>query len=264
MNQHEVRMVNILKELKTNYGALNVRAEFEAEGTRLDELLRLKEISMAAGLGLTLKIGGCESLRDMLEARTVGVNCIAAPMVESAYALKKYLMAIGKVFPPEERANMEVLCDIETISACQNFNQMMSIPEINCLNGIVMERIDLCFSQGMEDWEMDDPRINEQVEDVLKKAKVNNLTTTIGGGVSAGSLAFFRKVADGLDRFETRKVTFDASRALAHHPDQGILKALAFEVLWLENKTAFHQGIREKDNQRMELLKQMYGRAINF
>ncbi|MFH1428285.1 MAG: aldolase, partial [Candidatus Margulisiibacteriota bacterium] len=81
MNDLELKMVDILKELKDKYGAVGVRAEFEAEGTKLEELLRLKEISMKAGVSLVLKIGGCESVRDMLEARVVGVDSLVAPMV---------------------------------------------------------------------------------------------------------------------------------------------------------------------------------------
>ena len=51
-------MLDVLKELKEKHGALSVRAEFEQEGTSFEELLRLKEICMAAELGLTLKDRG--------------------------------------------------------------------------------------------------------------------------------------------------------------------------------------------------------------
>ena len=125
MNSVEQRMVEILKELRESYGALAVRAEFEAEGTRLEELLRLKEICMTAGLGLTLKIGGCESIRDMLEAKIVGVDYLVAPMVESPYALRKYLQAVSKTFFSEEANPVEVLCNIETVTGCDNFEAML-------------------------------------------------------------------------------------------------------------------------------------------
>ena len=93
MNNLEKKMVLILQDLKENHHVVGVKAEFEAEGTRLEEAMRLKEVVSKAGLDLTIKIGGCEAIKDMYEARVIGVNKIVAPMVETAYALKKYLMA---------------------------------------------------------------------------------------------------------------------------------------------------------------------------
>ena len=83
-------MVALLTELKERHNVIGVKAEFEAEGTRQEEAMRLKEVSLKAGLGMTLKIGGCEAIRDMFEASDLGVEHLVAPMVETPYALKKY------------------------------------------------------------------------------------------------------------------------------------------------------------------------------
>ena len=256
-------MVEILQELKESHGALSVRAEFEAEGTRLEELLRLKEICMAAGLGLTLKIGGCESIRDLLEARIVGVNYIVAPMVESPYALRKYLQAIDKVFLAEERNSIEVLCNIETATACSRFEEMLLIPEIGSLDGVVVERVDLCFSLGLDEQAVNNGKVNSLVLQVVTKAKETNLKCTIGGGVSAHSLDFFNSIPKGyLDRYETRKVCFawiDARK----DQEKAILKALGFEVLWLRNKQDYYKVISNNDLLRMHLIEKRYWKAID-
>src|SRR5688572_28346185 len=101
MNLTERKMVDVLTDLKENYHVVGVKAEFEAEGTRLEEALRLKEVLMKVGLGLTLKIGGCEALRDMYEARVIGVSRLVAPMIETPYALKKFLSAVSLAFPKD-------------------------------------------------------------------------------------------------------------------------------------------------------------------
>ena len=99
MNTLEKKMVESLQDLKENHHVMGIKAEFEAEGTRLEEALRLKEVVTRAGLDLTIKIGGCEALKDMYDARTIGVNAIVAPMIETAYAMKKYIQATKLAFP---------------------------------------------------------------------------------------------------------------------------------------------------------------------
>lgn len=256
-------MVDVLRDLRENHYVVGVKAEFEAEGTRLEEALRLKEVITKAGLGLTLKIGGCEAVRDMYEARVIGVARVVGPMVESPHALKKYLQAIKLSFPEDERREVSFCVNIETIDGYKNFDRMLALEEINELDGIVLGRVDMTGSMGMTRDEINAPEIFDIAQDLFLKAKKKSLECAIGGGVGAEALQFFRNLSPGLlDRYETRKVIFECPGSLRENADKGILKAVGFELMWLKNKRDFYGMISREDRIRIDMLQSRYDRLI--
>lgn len=263
MNNLETRMVEQLIELKENYNVIGVKAEFEAEGTRLEEALRLKEVVSRAGLDLTIKIGGCEAVKDMYEARVIGVSRIVAPMIETSYALKKFLAMTKLVFPKDEYEQVSFLVNIETIFGYNNFDSMLEIPEINLLDGIVVGRVDMTGSMNISRDDVNSEPVFDIAKNLVTKAKNKGLECVIGGGVSAHSLPFFKKLPENsLDRFETRKIIFKCPEALGENADKGILKAVGFELMWLKNKRDFYGMIHKEDNQRIEMLETRYQKLI--
>ncbi|HEX4086564.1 MAG TPA: aldolase/citrate lyase family protein [Chthoniobacteraceae bacterium] len=262
MNRLEKQMVDLLIDLKENHNVVGVKAEFEAEGTRLEEAMRLKDVSLKAGLGLTLKIGGCEAIRDMFEAADLGTAHLVAPMVETPYALKKYLGAVKSALSEDQRADMDFLINLETITACKNFEEMLKLPGIGMLDGIVLGRVDLTGSMGLTRDDINSEQVRNICLDMAAKAKAHGKTVVVGGGVSVHSLPFFRGFPEGhINRFETRKVVFSCPGAL-DNKEASFLKAVEFELMWLKNKKAYYTQISREDDARLQMMEERYRKSI--
>lgn len=263
MNALEKRMVDTLKDLRDNHYVVGIKAEFEAEGTRLEEALRLKEIITKAGLELTIKVGGCEAIKDMYDARSIGVKRIIGPMIETPYALKKFIGAAKLAFPEDEREDVEFFVNIETIDGYKNFDKMLQVEEIKYLKGIVLGRVDMTGSMGLTREDINSKVIFDIAKDLFVKAKKAGLECVIGGGVSGDSLQFFRGLEKGtIDRYETRKIIFKCPEALEENARNGILKANGFELMWLKNKRDFYGAIFEEDKNRIDMLQKRYDKQI--
>ena len=82
--------------LKDTGRLLAIKAEFEAEGTRIDELGILSNTCFKNNVPLTLKTGGPAAIRDIYEAYQLGAKNILIPMVESEYSLEYFINSYQK------------------------------------------------------------------------------------------------------------------------------------------------------------------------
>lgn len=256
MNKTERKMKDLLIAGREKYGVVSVKAEFEAEGTRVDELLRLVDIARSAGLPLTVKIGGCEAIRDLLESKQIGVRYIVAPMVETPYALTKYVAAKNLVYDEDERSDTDFLFNMETHTAYENRHQIVDVAAAaDGAQGIVFGRVDFVGSMGRTRETINEPDITAMVSEVGALCKERGLDLVMGGAVSIDTLDVIQEVAKThLTRFETRKVVFGAEAVGLPDLDQGLLNAVHFELLWLVNKRDYYGRITAEDAKRIEML----------
>jgi hypothetical protein len=263
MNTREQKMLDLLKLIRDEHGVIACKAEFEAEGTRVDELLRLLELTNKAGLKLGLKIGGCEAVRDLLESKSFGCDYIIAPMIESAYALKKFIDAKNKVYPLAHEAP-DFLFNIETKTGFEQRKEIFTLAENN-LDGCVFGRVDYTGSLGLKSNDINsEEQITQDVITVAKLCKNHELELVVGGGVSIDAIDCLKEIRESrLTRFETRKVIF-ASEALSFkNISIGLLKAVEFELLWLKNKREFHEMIFEEDKTRIQMLELRWKKLLS-
>ncbi len=254
MNTYEKQMLEILKRAGANYGVVAVKAEFEAEGTRVDELLRLLEIAHRADLKVAIKIGGCEAIRDLIECRQYGANYIIAPMVETPYALSKFIAGKDKFYPADEKEDTDFLFNVETRGT---YDQIQELGELAAKGqtGMVFGRVDFAGSMGHSRDFVNSDEMVGYVCGVAEVAKKHNLDLVVGGGVSPDSIDPLRRVrAIRLDRFETRKVIFDAAVLDGEEARQGMELAIEFELLWLKNKRDYYRTIAAEDEARIAMM----------
>jgi methylmalonyl-CoA mutase cobalamin-binding subunit len=254
MNSYEKQMLAILSEGKERHGIVAVKAEFEAEGTRVDELLRLLEIARRAGVKVGLKIGGCEAVRDLIECRQFGVDYIIAPMVETEYALSKYVAALEKVFPADERDDIKFLVNVETRSTFENLAEIAELAGKHQV-GLVFGRVDFAGSLGHDRSFVNSPELTDYVLKCAEASTAHDIELVVGGGVGPESIEPLRRVRETkLSRFETRKVIFDASILSSSTIEDALAAAIEFELLWLKNKRDYYVGIGAEDEQRIAMM----------
>jgi len=253
MNATEQKMLDILKKLKQKYGVQAIKAEFEAEGSRTDELVMLNEIVFRADMELFIKIGGCEAIRDLDQCRILGASGIMAPMIETPFAMKKFVDAGRKVYA-ERMDDIEWIINTETITCHQNLGQIL-IEGKGFLNTIAIGRVDYAASMGLGREGINSDIILEQSIDIAKKAKEYGYRVGIGGGISIDAISFLQRIHPYIDKFETRKVVFTAAEDKKLLRD-GITCAMDFETLYLRNKCEYYDRMAKEDLGRLEMLEE--------
>lgn len=232
-NELEKNLFYILNNLKNNYAAITVKAEFEDEGASFQEVSKLCQITKTSGLDFTLKIGGCGALNDIQKAMELDVNTIVAPMIESPYALKKFVLSVKKIY--QDKIMPKLFVNIETICGVENFDSILSEPSAQDICGVVVGRFDLAKSIDLGCKDIHSEKISNIVNNLSKKTKNYGKVFIVGGGINEKSIKVFEKL-ESIEKFETRKIVFSAKDFLKTSNITGILEAMKFELVWLEYK----------------------------
>ena len=263
MNTREFKCVDLLKDMIENDGLIGIKTSFEDEGASFDETIRLKEVCNQAGTKLTLKIGGPEAIRDMKDALIIGIKGMVAPMVESPFALKKFIQAAETHIPQDSLKSIQVGVNIETVTAVNEINSILALPEADRLYSITVGRVDLVSSMNKNREYVNSPEIYDMVKRVFLKAKTKNLKLCVGGAISIDSLEFLKGLhSEGfLDKFETRYAIYDPSIALKNL-SKSLSKGQMFEYEWLQCKHEHYTQLANQDIKRIQMIQDRINQSI--
>ena len=250
MKRLEKEMVAVLEALKSDHGATHVKVAMEAEGILLGEILRTKIITMAAGIGLSIKIGGCEAITDTRIAAEHETDILLAPMIESQFALEKFLDMAHDHYDEEELDEKTLLINIETLTGSEHIAEILAAPNVDLLDGIVIGRTDLSGALKLSD--VNHPDVLSATRKVFVEAKKKSLHCMIGGGISEKTIPFLNELGDLVDGFETRKVVFYNGVPAGTNLGEAINLALKFEYLWYLWRRDAYYGLSREDEKRIE------------
>lgn len=251
-------MLDLLKELKQVYGIYGIKAEFEAEGARMDELISLRELVLRADLDFVIKIGGCEAVHDMNQCKLLGATGVMAPMIETPFAISKFQSAAERVYG-EEINTVEWIINAETITCLANYDAILEQSK-DFLQAVTVGRSDLSASMGIKRNEIESQMVYETTRVLVEKSKLYGLKTNFGGNIGIESIPFIQKMSDVADRFETRKVIVRMDND-ADKLRKSIEKALNFELLYLLNKRDYYERLSCEDEARIERMRKQLGMA---
>tara|TARA_R110002012_G_scaffold308252_1_gene514374 strand:+ start:765 stop:1562 length:798 start_codon:yes stop_codon:yes gene_type:complete len=264
MKKQEFKCAQLLTELVETSGVIGIKTSFEDEGTTFEEVMRLKEICNQANTKLTLKIGGPEDKRSMVDATTIGVKGMVAPMVESAFGLQKFIKAVNTVLTEDVISALNLYVNIETISGIKDIDAIVATDEFKQLHGVTIGRVDLVGSLGKDRSYANSDFIYKSAKTVFSKVKDAGLKACLGGAINVESKDFISKLySEGLlDKFETRYVVFDPSISLKDL-SRSLAKAQVFEYEWLKCKRENYLSQANKELSRIEMIQSRINKSIS-
>ena len=249
-------LLNTLQSLKSDYNVVGIKSSFEDEGVKFEELIKLRQLCLSTGIFLNMKIGGCEAISDINNCMLLDANGMVAPMIESPFALEKFITSINNNVPPQLRKTISFFINIESKTAYENIRDILNSDSCRYLSGIVVGRSDLTKSFGLTKENVNDDEIYNIVEEIFTEAKSYKLMTIMGGNISVNSKDFVKKLYNKklLDKIETRNIIFELNKNNVENLEEAVKKALSFESSWLRTKSSYYMNIGNSYLNRASIL----------
>jgi len=237
-----------LLKLRNSFNLVGVKASFEDEGASFNDVVRLRRITESLGVKLYLKISGAEAIRDIRDSLELGVDGLIAPMIESAYAARKFIHAVKHIYDDD---NIKMAINIESKAAIENLESIIEVCAEDEV-GITIGRNDLSASYASYDVTPFCGLIMGIVETIADKAEGYGIPITVGGNISALDLRDLSKIP-GIDYIETRKAILHFETMTERNEALG--ECLKLEELCLQSKKEMCDMYTHGDSRRIDILR---------
>lgn len=235
----------MLKELKADYGLLSLKAGTEWEDMNYAEINHLHSLGQGE-LPILVKIAGPEAKTDLRHLRAIGVNGILGPMIESEYALEKFVITTKKAYEGSGITPLLAI-NIETIQGYQQLDALLASPYFQDIDTVVIGRLDLSLSMQISD--VDNPEVVRVTQDTAHRVRQAGKHVSIGGFVNPGSAG---SLQDGeVDRLSTIHTMFDLAKV--KDPGASIWKAIEFEIAYYRSLLTIHPERNAFYQERIEV-----------
>ncbi|MBY0408372.1 MAG: hypothetical protein K2Q01_11840 [Rickettsiales bacterium] len=235
----------LIESLVADGKPMAIKKETEAEGASAEDIFLFRALTWRVKLPFYVKIGGAEAVTDVALCQRAQVDGIIAPMIESHFALQKFLNSIDAVYGAGVRPRL--IITIESQTAVRQFDAIFSACKGH-VQDITIGRTDLSASFMDAHVTPACAAVMEMVQEVAARVAGSGIELNMGGNVNVatpGQLAGLPGLLGQMQSIETRNVIFAAKATPAQ-----IAAALHFEKGWLEYKAQMQQaqlnGVRQR------------------
>jgi len=233
----EKKLKDQLKKLREEFGIFGIKAEFEAEGSSYDDVVRLRHLTDVIGrTPLHIKIGGVEAVRDIIDSLEIGADGIIAPMVESAFGAQKFVSSLEKL----DISNvLHYSINIETKNSLCELKDIFKTSQ-NVVQNITIGRTDLSNSYIGEAISPNSDFITEKSISIASQASDYGYSATMGGNLNMDTLRLFSEVPELSRLFkcvETRKVIIPTQEFVEN--STVLQEAIKFEEMYVLTKKEY-------------------------
>jgi hypothetical protein len=244
------KLIVVLNELK-ELGCCGIKLSFEDEGALFNEAVTMRKLTAQVDVGLSIKIGGCEAKRDIVDCIDLDCDTIVAPMIESEFALKKFLKSLD-FYKCDKKKGF----NLETIAAYNKLEEL-SI-EFNKVDFVTIGRVDFVSSMNRDRSFVDTEEMYEKVKKVFEVAREKKILCYLGGAISIQSKKFIENLIQEklIDKFETRYIIYDVHQIDFNNFEKLLYLGNVFEVEWLKYVSSRYLSHGNKDVARIKMIEE--------